>query len=124
LKVQRCHLCAKLIAAAGIKKVIYLAPYPKSYVSDLHGDAIAVDSDDPGIKVAFNAFLGVSPFRYRDLFEKRRRKNAEGTAERWNQGEARPVINTLYPFYFRAEAQLVALLGDLLQENLEAAQNQ
>jgi deoxycytidylate deaminase len=119
-----CHLCAKLIVAAGIKKVIYLEPYPKSYASDLHGDAIAVDSDNPGNKVGFNAFLGVSPFRYRDLFEKRRRKNTEGTAERWNQGEARPIINSLYPFYFRAETLVAGSLGALLKEKLGVTPSQ
>ena len=119
-----CHLCAKLIVAAGIKKVIYLEPYPKSYASDLHGDAIAVDSDNPGSKVVFNAFLGVSPFRYRDLFERRRRKNADGVAERWTQGEARPVINTLYPFYFRAETYVAGSLGALLEEKLDVMSSQ
>ena len=119
-----CHLCAKLIIAAGIKKVIYQEPYPKSYASDLHGDAIAVDSDNTGGKVVFNSFLGVSPFRYRDLFEKRRRKNAEGAAERWNQGEARPVINALYPFYFRAETYVAGSLGALLQDKLGAKPRQ
>jgi tRNA(Arg) A34 adenosine deaminase TadA len=119
-----CHLCAKLIVAAGIRKVIYLEPYPKSYASELHSDAIVVDSDNPGKKVAFNAFLGISPFRYRDLFEKRGRKNAEGSAERWNQGEARPVINALYPFYFRAETHVAGSLGDLLPVRLENTSNQ
>ena len=116
-----CHICAKLIVAAGIKKVIYLEPYPKSYASDLHSDAIAVDSDSPGSKVAFNAFLGVSPFLVMPMTysEKRRRKNADGAAERWNQGEARPVINTLYPFYFRAETHVAGSLGTLLQEKLD-----
>jgi cytidine deaminase len=119
-----CHLCAKLIVAAGITKVVYLEPYPKSYASDLHGDAIAVDSNNSGTKVAFNAFLGISPFRYRDLFEKRRRKNSEGAAERWGQGEARPIINSLYPFYFRAEAFVAGSLGDMIQKELGTIPNQ
>lgn len=109
-----CHICAKLIVAAGIAKVIYLEPYPKSYASELHGDAISVDSDSPTAKVAFNAFLGVSPYRYRDLFEKRKRKDTTGASQRWNEGEARPVINSLYPSYFRAEAYVVGTLGDAM----------
>jgi deoxycytidylate deaminase len=117
-----CHLCAKLIVAAGIKKVVYLEPYPKNYASDLHGDAIAVDSDSPGEKVAFNAFLGVSPFRYRDLFEKRKRKNDAGIAQRWNKGEQRPMINVLYPSYFRAEAYVVSTLGAAMIEKLTEAE--
>ncbi len=105
-----CHICAKLIVAAGIKQVIYLEPYPKSYASDLHGDAISVDTDPSGGKVAFNAFIGVSPYRYRDLFERRRRKNAAGVVQRWNTGAMRPMINVLYPTYFRAEAYVVSML--------------
>jgi deoxycytidylate deaminase len=109
-----CHICAKLVVAAGIAKVVYLEPYPKSYASELHGDAISVDSDTRGAKVAFNAFLGVSPYRYRDLFEKSKRKDAAGASQRWNEGEARPVINSLYPSYFRAEADVVGRLGDAM----------
>jgi deoxycytidylate deaminase len=120
-----CHICAKLIVAAGIAKVIYLEPYPKSYASELHGDAISVDSDAPGAKVAFNAFLGISPYRYRDLFEKRKRKDAAGVSQRWNEGEARPLINSLYPSYFRAEAYVVSTLGAAIEKrSLQHAQPQ
>jgi deoxycytidylate deaminase len=108
-----CHLCAKLIVAAGISKVVYLEPYPKSYASELHGDAISVDSDDSSVnRVSFNAFLGISPFRYRDLFERRRRKDGVGLAQRWQRGEMRPVINVLYPEDFQAERYVVRLLGE------------
>jgi cytidine deaminase len=118
-----CHICAKLIVAAGIRKVVYLEPYPKSYASDLHGDAIAVDSDaSDERKVAFNAFLGVSPFRYRDLFEKRKRKDSAGIAQRWNQGERRPMINVLYPSYFRAEAYVVSALGAAMTQQASRAE--
>ncbi|HTB48125.1 MAG TPA: deaminase, partial [Acetobacteraceae bacterium] len=109
-----CHICAKLIVAAGIAKVVYLEPYPKSYASELHGDAISVEADAPTAKVAFNAFLGMSPYRYRDLFEKRKRNDETGPSQRWNEGEARPVINSLYPSYFRAEAYVVGTLGNAL----------
>jgi len=109
-----CHLCAKHIVAAGIKEVVYLEPYPKSYASKLHGDAIVVDSDDPGHKVDFRAFIGVSPYRYRDLFEKGRRKYSSGQAQRWNKGTSRPMIEVYYPQYFKAEALVVSRLGDAL----------
>lgn len=35
-----CHMCAKHIVAAGIEKVVFLEPYPKSLASDLHSDSI------------------------------------------------------------------------------------
>jgi cytidine deaminase len=107
-----CHLCAKLIVAAGIRNVIYLEPYPKSYASELHGDAISVDSEPRLDRVAFNAFLGVSPVRYRDLFERGRRKDKAGIAVRWQVGSPRPVINALYPEYFAAERHVVRELGE------------
>ncbi len=108
-----CHICAKLIVAAGIQKVVYLEPYPKSYAFDLHGDAIAVDSLGEG-KVAFNAFMGISPFRYRNLFEKKKRKYDSGVARRWKSEERLPIIDVLYPSYFRAEALAVGRLGPVI----------
>jgi cytidine deaminase len=109
-----CHLCAKHIVAAGIVKVVYLEPYPKSYATDLHGDAIQVESNDTD-KVAFEPFIGVSPYRYRDLFEKGKRKYSGGLAQKWNKGARRPMIEVYYPSYFEAETRLIARL----KENLE-----
>jgi hypothetical protein len=65
-------------------------------------------------KVAFNAFLGISPFRYRQFFDKRKRKNAAGVARRWSSEEKLPVIDVLYPSYFRAEAVAVSVLTPAL----------
>ena len=33
-----CHLCAKHIVAAGIDRVVFLEPYPKSYAQKLHSE--------------------------------------------------------------------------------------
>lgn len=109
-----CHLCAKHIVAAGLREVVYLEPYPKSYASELHGDSISVDSDDPGRKVRFRAFTGVSPYRYRDLFEKGRRKYSSGAAQRWSRGASGPMIELYHPQYFKAEAIIVGGLGSAL----------
>ncbi|WP_353068158.1 anti-phage dCTP deaminase [Tunturibacter empetritectus] len=35
-----CHNCARHIVGAGIKKVVYIEPYPKSKAKELHDDAI------------------------------------------------------------------------------------
>jgi cytidine deaminase len=56
-----CHICAKHIVASGIRRVVYLEPYAKSYAEDLHKDSIHVDPDSPTQKVSFEAFIGVSP---------------------------------------------------------------
>jgi deoxycytidylate deaminase len=78
-----CHLCAKHIVAAGIKRVVFLEPYPKSYAWKLHSDSIEIDQRGHPTKVSFEAFIGVSPVRYRDLFEKRKRK-IDGVAQKWS----------------------------------------
>jgi cytidine deaminase len=103
-----CHLCATNIIAAGLRRVVYLEPYPKSYASNLHTDSIVVDADNPGdrTKVHFDAFIGVSPYRYRDLFEKSRRKSSGGSAQRWQGDTRRPLIEVYFPQYSKAE-QLV-----------------
>src|SRR5205823_3178642 len=40
-----CHQCARLIVTAGIRKVVYIEPYPKSRALDLHRDAIVAYDD-------------------------------------------------------------------------------
>lgn len=106
-----CHLCAKHIVASGIERVVYLEPYPKSYASTLHGDSIEVESDGKNSKVSFEPFKGVSPHRYRDLFEKGKRKFS-GVAQQWNEGKRRPMIEVYYPSYFQAELHVVARLNE------------
>jgi deoxycytidylate deaminase len=111
-----CHICAKHIVASGIRRVVYLEPYPKSYAAELHGDSIEVDPSEPTQRVVFEAFIGVSPYRYRDLFEKGKRKYSGGLAEKWADGAMRPVIEVYYPSYFKAETHVVAQLNSELQK--------
>lgn len=111
-----CHLCAKHIVSAGLKRVVYLEPYPKSYTSDLHSDSIEVDGDLKTEKVSFDAFIGVSPYRYRDLFEKGKRKYSTGQAQKWDKGSAHPMIEVYYPSYFQAETHVVGKLATALSE--------
>jgi cytidine deaminase len=105
-----CHICAKHIVAAGIRRLVYLEPYPKSYAEELHADAIEIDGDGTNGKVGFQRFIGISPYRYRDLFEKGKRKYSSGSAQAWNKDEMGPMLEILYPSYFKAEAFVVQLL--------------
>jgi cytidine deaminase len=105
-----CHICAKHIVAAGILRVVYIEPYPKSYAEELHADSIQIEGDGQEGKVGFQRFIGISPFRYRDLFEKGKRKYSSGTAQKWNRDQMRPMIEVIYPSYFKSEAFVVELL--------------
>jgi cytidine deaminase len=116
-----CHICAKHIVASGIKKVIYLEPYAKSYAASLHSDSIEVDKVQKTKKVSFDAFIGLSPYRYRDMFEKGRRKYASGEAQRWNRGEAAPMIEVYFPAYIQSESFVMASLSSGLS-NFQASE--
>jgi deoxycytidylate deaminase len=65
-----CHNCTRHIIAAGIKKVYYIEPYPKSRARDLHSDSICFDEREATRtgKIPFLPFVGVGPRRYLDLF--------------------------------------------------------
>lgn len=108
-----CHLCAKHIVAAGVKRVVFLEPYPKSYANRLHADSITFSPSEQN-KVLFQPFMGISPRRYRDIFEKKRRKDADtGVAQEWYHGKPVPMIEDRSSAYLANEdpAVLVSLKG-------------
>jgi deoxycytidylate deaminase len=64
-----CHNCAKHIIAAGVSRVVYVEPYPKSQAKTLFKDSVALDRVEAGQrKVLFESFVGVGPRRFFDLF--------------------------------------------------------
>jgi deoxycytidylate deaminase len=69
-----CHNCTRHIIAAGIQRVYYIEPYPKSKAWELHEDAIVVEERvqrqhrGPRWKLPFTHFVGIGPRRYFDLF--------------------------------------------------------
>lgn len=88
-----CHNCAKHIIAAGIKRVIYIEPYPKSKAFDFYTAEISSIHDDN--KVSFEPFTGVGPQRFVDLFAmsstrwySRKRKTKDGKKIDWKREEA------------------------------------
>lgn len=93
-----CHNCTKHILAAGLKKVVYIEPYPKSRAKDLHENEIEIE-DLSDIRVSYMPFLGISPFRYRDIFQKGKRKDEGGKARQWFHGVPRPMIEIASPSY-------------------------
>jgi deoxycytidylate deaminase len=77
-----CHHCARHIAAAGIRRVVYIYPYAKSLARDLHSDALQTEmlTSPDAKKVLFEPFLGVAPRQYQNFFTMYRRKSSEGLA--------------------------------------------
>jgi len=75
-----CHECARLIVAAGIRRVCFVEPYPKSLAAAMYGDSISVGRREAE-KVLFEPFLGVAPRVHARLFsaEGVTRKAPDGT---------------------------------------------
>ncbi|HKU21858.1 MAG TPA: deaminase, partial [Terriglobales bacterium] len=126
-----CHNCTRHIIAAGIKRVVYIEPYPKSKATDLHGDAIklGVDSDtqtsgDAGeFKIPFVPFVGVGPRRFLDLFSMElssgyvleRKRNGQMVA--WNEASNRgPRVSMLAASYLDREEGAVRDINELLKQ--------
>ena len=100
-----CHNCTKHILAAGIVRVVYMEPYPKSKAKDLHQNEIEIENEVEG-RVSFVPFLGISPFRYRDIFQKTsKRKNDDGIAKRWMMDREMPMVEDTANFYFEVEIE-------------------
>lgn len=107
-----CHLCAKHIISSGINRVVYIEPYPKSYVSELYREDIILTRSEeliPG-KVHFEPFIGIAPFRYRDFFEKGKRKGTDGKALDWQGGKPRPIIRITGTEYTVTETDYLQVL--------------
>lgn len=127
-----CHMCAKHVVAAGIAKVIFLEPYPKSLTASLHGDAVQIEGADRGRhhpypSVEFAHFHGISHRRYRELFERGRRKDGEGNFLEWSDPFVdkdvdppkiypRPIIDLKFPFYLELERNIMETYKGYLEE--------
>ncbi len=99
-----CHNCTKHILASGIRRVVYMEPYPKSKAKALHQNEIEIEKESSD-HVSFVPFLGISPLRYRDIFQKaEKRKGADGLAKRWVSGTERPLIDNSLT-YLNAEVE-------------------
>jgi deoxycytidylate deaminase len=91
-----CHDCAKHIVSAGIKRVVYVEPYPKSLVQELYADSVAVDQGDVSeSKVRFESFVGIAPGRYDQLFalHGKSRKSKSGMVTAWRSNAAKPILS-------------------------------
>lgn len=112
-----CHMCAKHIVAAGIERVIFLEPYPKSLAGNLHGDAIQIEGSDRGKyapfpSVMFEHFFGVTPRRYRELFERGRRKTRKSVFKPYatSSGKPAPFFGLRAPSYTQLEEVVIKQL--------------
>ncbi|HEV7922921.1 MAG TPA: deaminase [Thermoanaerobaculia bacterium] len=121
-----CHECARLLVTAGIARVVYIEPYPKSRALELHRDAIAgaddviaPHCDKPGCEephaVRFEPFAGIAPHRFAELFSITTRagiprdRKSKGSGERipWDAKTSLPRVQMLPLSYLDLEAKVL-----------------
>lgn len=97
-----CHNCAKHLIAAGITRVVFIEPYPKSKALSFHSDSAVLDQKISD-RVVFEHFVGISPRRYRDIFEKAGRRSPDGSVAEWYYEVPLPMIEDKSTSYVYSE---------------------
>ena len=115
-----CHMCARHIVASGIKRVVYVEPYPKSMAKQLHRDSISVDpSASLTDHVNFEPFEGIAPRQYQDIFDPGElRKDSEGRAIDWRTRNGTPRFMRFLNTYRDIEISIVVNQISLLARKL------
>ena len=113
-----CHNCTKHIIASGLSRVVYMEPYPKSRAKELYEDEIELENESDRNRVSFVPFMGISPSRYRDIFQKGRRKN-DGLAFVWMNEVPKPMLDLEFPAYTTTGEPwaLAPLIGELTKND-------
>lgn len=126
-----CHMCARHVIAAGIKKVVYIEPYPKSMTADLYDESVIIDgvggqgSDKERQlhpRVVFDPFEGVAPSIYTELYKAGTRKGTRGYTVDWSRASARPKSIRTGAAHLSLEAPMFNELELLDVVGLEAVQ--
>jgi len=107
-----CHLCARHVVAAGIKRLVYIEPYAKSRTADLYPDSIAIEQNIPG-KVKFEPFVGVAPRQYMELFTMRERM-VGGRILTFDPSKASPRSSGNSRVYLENETEQTAILKNMM----------
>ncbi|WP_298814654.1 anti-phage dCTP deaminase [uncultured Sphingomonas sp.] len=135
-----CHMCARHIIAAGVTRVVYIEPYPKSMTAELFPESVLVDRksyatdrpDDGGGKprpdaggdrdpVRFDPYEGIAPRLYTKLFRvESGRKDARGYTVKWRRADARPKTYDRPEIDLKLERQVAAGLEGIARVGLTA----
>ncbi len=116
-----CHICARHIISSGIKRLVYVEPYPKSLSSELFQDSICSErSESNNSKVLFESFTGVAPRAYRFSFKLLgKRKHKSGSVLNWSKSDAKTKLKRYVTSYMAVEHQIVGGLLPKMIKNLK-----
>lgn len=116
-----CHMCARHIIAAGVRRVVYIEPYPKSMTRELYLRAVQIESEEADADaVKFTPFVGVSPDRFMELFEMSKRKDKRGYTLQWKAGDAKLKLK-VSPYSDMEKYWLAQFRKDLIKSGFEVS---
>lgn len=118
-----CHNCAKHLIASGIKRVVYVEPYPKSKALEFHSESINTNTNSKDQNsVLFEPFIGVGARRFLDFFSmgsgagsKLKRKNKDGTIIEWDKDKTKLRVTLLPESYLEIEKSAIKLYENLIK---------
>ncbi len=124
-----CHNCARHIIGAGIAKVVYIEPYPKSKAKELHEDAIQLGEASASCTnpdaIPFVPFVGISPSKYSQLFNIKPmysrevdRKLHNGQAINWQRSRTQLRASMVSISYVERETRAISRLEKSLHNQL------
>ena len=112
-----CHLCARHIVAAGLRRVVYIEPYPKSLAAQLYPDSIGVESRfKSDHQISFEPFVGIAPRQYMNLFSMTERKDAGGSVLSMVRNTAVPRCQSSAPTYLRNEESSLNMMNRTMRK--------
>jgi deoxycytidylate deaminase len=98
-----CHMCARHLISAGLRRVVFIEPYPKSMASDLYPQSISMETRRDGAELLFEPFVGIAPRRFVDLFGMPDRKDDSGRILAWEEPSAELRLRNPLPTYLDVE---------------------
>jgi cytidine deaminase len=129
-----CHMCARHIISAGVTRVVYIEPYPKSMTAELFPETVTIDKAANVVKAApqakgqkvitkpivkFEPFEGVAPTLYPALFRAGKRKDRQGYTVDWIKAGAQPKVAQLSEADLKIEQAVALELEGLPKVRLE-----
>lgn len=119
-----CHNCAKHIIAAGIERVVFVEPYPKSKALDFHRESVTIGFDTADDKVVFEPFVGVGARNFLNVFSMSlgsgyalKRKSKNGSTLPWSANDSQ-LRTALLPYSYLEREDKAKVLIEQLSKNV------
>lgn len=118
-----CHNCAKHIVAAGIERVVFVEPYPKSKALDFHRESVTMGFTTKEDKIVFEPFVGVGARNFLNLFSmslgsgyELQRKSKGGATMHWTPNKSQ-LRTALLPYSYKERETMAKELVRKLSQN-------